>query len=237
MSDRDRYARSFGAVAEGYEANRPPYADAAVDWIAARLPLRDVVDVGAGTGKLTRQLVERGATVVAVEPDPEMRAVFARVVPGVPILDGRGEAIPVADGSADVITVGQAFHWFERRVALEEMHRALRPGGGVAFLWNRWNEDDPVLGRLNELLAGRRPTTDPWDDADRAGLFGAFEERLFSQVRTMTVDQLEGWAASTSGFVNASRDEQERIRRGIREIVGASADVAIATSVMVADRA
>jgi ubiquinone/menaquinone biosynthesis C-methylase UbiE len=110
VSDRERYARSFGSAADLYESGRPPYADEAVDWIAGRLPLRDVLDLAAGTGKLTRQLVERGARVVAVEPDPDMRATFARVLPDVEIRDGRAEAIPLANDAVDVVTVGQAFH-------------------------------------------------------------------------------------------------------------------------------
>jgi SAM-dependent methyltransferase len=230
VSERDRYARSFGSVAEVYEANRPEYADAAVDWVAERLPLRDVLDLGAGTGKLTRQLVARGANVVAVEPDAEMRAVFARVLPDVPILDGRGEAIPLADGAVDVVAVGQALHWFEREAAFAEMRRVTRPGGGFAFLWNMWSDGDPILSQLDALLDRHRPpgTHDPVDG----------ELRTFEQRRCMTRAQLLGWAESTSGFVQASRDAQAELRAQIDEIVGADeVDVAVGTLVVVVDRA
>jgi SAM-dependent methyltransferase len=230
VSERDAYARSFGSVADLYEASRPEYADGAVDWVAERLPLREVLDLAAGTGKLTRQLVARGARVVAVEPDPEMRAVFARVLPGVPVRDGRGEAIPLADASVDVVAVGQAFHWFEAEAALAEMHRVTRPGGGFALLWNRWSEHDPILSRFDALLAPYRPP------GTGKGVDG--ERRSFEQGRRLTRAELVGWAESTSGFVVAPREVQDRLRAGMSEIVGADeVEVAIATDVVVVDRA
>jgi SAM-dependent methyltransferase len=230
VSERGVYARSFGSVAELYEASRPGYADGAVDWLAERLPLRDVLDLAAGTGKLTRQLLARGANVVAVEPDPEMRAVFARVLPDVPIRDGRGEAIPLADASVDVVAVGQAFHWFEADAALAEMRRVTRPGGGFALLWNRWSRSDRILSRFDALLAPHRPP-------GTGGRIEA-ERQTFEQRRRMTRAQLLGWAESTSGFVVAPPDVQERLRAELGEIVGADAvDVSITTDVVVVDRA
>ena len=226
------YARSFGSVAELYEANRPPYAEAAVDWVAARLPLHDVLDLAAGTGKLTRQLVEHGARVVAVEPDPEMRAVFSRVLPDVPVLDGSGEAIPLDDEAVDVVAVGQAFHWFDAPVALGEMRRVTRPGGGFALLWNVWSGDDPVLGPISALLDTRRPSI-----VHERGELDAFERGTFAQRRRLTREQIVGWAASTSGFVNTPAAEQQDLRAQLSALVGADeVDVEIRTDVLVADR-
>jgi ubiquinone/menaquinone biosynthesis C-methylase UbiE len=237
VSERARWARSFGSAADLYEANRPSYAEAAIDWLFERLPMHEVLDLGAGTGKLTRQLVARGAHVVAVEPDPDMRATFAHVLPGVEMLDGRAESIPLPDGSVDVVTAGQAFHWFDLDEALPEMHRVTRPGGGLAMAWNVWTESDPILSALQRLLEANRAPRNPWREDERRGHFWPLEQRRFEEARAMTLEQLEGWATSTSSFLTASREAQESLRTEIREIVGgAAAEVLLATDVVVADR-
>ena len=240
MSD-PRYARSFDSVAELYEQARPEYAEAAVDWFAELLGLRPgdrVLDLGAGTGKLTRQLVRRGLEAVAVEPGDEMRAVLQRVLPGVEALAGTAEEIPVPDASVDAVTCGQAFHWFEREAALGEMARVLRPGGGIALLWNAWDADDPLLGAIDGLLRPHRPPhvgEDSLVDTWQAGVFGPLRELRTRQARRMTGEQLVGWAASTSGFVNAGRDEQERIAAEIRRLAGAGeSSVSIRTDALAA---
>src|SRR5438105_7464268 len=125
-------ARSFGSAADKYERGRPDYPLAAVEWLAAELGLgagRTVLDLAAGTGKLTRQLLPTGSRVIAVEPSAEMRAVLEASLLEVEALDGTAESIPLPDGSVDAITVAQAFHWFKLPDALEEMRRVLRPAG------------------------------------------------------------------------------------------------------------
>ncbi len=122
--------------------------------------MRRVVDVGAGTGKLSRQLAALGIDVVAVEPDEDMRAVFARVLPEIELLAGSAEELPLADSSVDVATAAQAFHWFDLPRALPELHRVIRPGGGVAVIWNEWDDDDELMRSLNEIVKRRRPTRD-----------------------------------------------------------------------------
>ena len=120
----DRYRYSFESVAELYERSRPAYAEDAVAWAAGRLglgPGRRVLDLAAGTGKLTRQLLALGVDVVAVEPGDEMRGVLERVLPEVEVLAGRAEQIPLPDASVDAVAVGQAFHWFDPEPALAEM--------------------------------------------------------------------------------------------------------------------
>src|SRR5262249_24674115 len=109
-------------------------------------PDADVLDLGAGTGKLTRPLVERFRSVVAVEPDPGMRAVLARATEAYRVLDGRAEQIPLPDSSMDAVLAGQAFHWFDRDAALPEIERVLRLRGGLVLLWNSWSyEAEPPL--------------------------------------------------------------------------------------------
>lgn len=157
---RDRAAeraRSFGAVADVYDRARPSYPDEALDWLLpsapADRPLR-VVDLGAGTGKLTRSLVARGLDVVAVEPTPGMRETFSRVLPDVEVLDGTGESIPLADGSVDAVLMAQAWHWVDPDTAAPEVARVLRPGGRLGLLWNVRDAGVEWIGRLDRLLPG-----------------------------------------------------------------------------------
>ncbi len=142
----------FELSADAYERGRPDYPAAAVDWLVERLgigPRRTVLDLAAGTGKLTRLLIPAGAEVIAVEPIAAMRAKIA----GARVLEGTAEAIPLADASVDAVTVAQAFHWFRAEEALREIRRVLRPGGGLALVSNVRDEGNPLHAAVSELLA------------------------------------------------------------------------------------
>jgi SAM-dependent methyltransferase len=147
-------ARSFGTVASHYERYRPGPPVAAVDWI---LPTRvsRVVDLGAGTGALTRLLLERADEVVAVEPDDRMRSVLAQEVPGIRAVDGRGESMPIPDSCAQAVLASSSWHWMDPVPALHEVGRVLVPGGVLGTLWSGPDPEGPFLVQAQALLAGR----------------------------------------------------------------------------------
>lgn len=193
-------AAGFSAAADVYERGRPGYPEEAVAWLADRLgigPGRDVLDLGAGTGKLTRQLVSLGVHVVAVEPIDAMRAELERAVPGVEALPGTAEAIPLGDGTVDAVTCAQAFHWFRADEAVQEMRRVLRPGGGLALLWNGRDLDDPVHKLVDELLAPHRVEFPGGEESSRA-VPGSVEHRTWWHAESLTSAEYVDRVASTS---------------------------------------
>ena len=172
-----------------------------------------MVDLAAGTGKLTRDLVPTGATVVAVEPLDEMRAQLLQRVPEAQAFAGTAEEIPLADGSVDAVVCAQAFHWFDPERALPEIHRVLRPGGGLAMLWNTRGVEEPVQARLDEfLLQHQEQASRDWLKADdavaRSPLFGPLEHRCWPHEQRLSLDELVGLVASRSYI--ASLDEETR---------------------------
>ncbi len=157
--------RSFDETASTYAATRPGYPDEALAWLLPATARR-VLDLGAGTGKLTRQLVQRGLDVVAVEPSTQMGAELTTELPGVDFRPGSAEAIPLPDADVDVELVGSAFHWFDHAPALREIARVLRPGGGLGLARNIPDERAPWVAAVGKLTgardrrARRRPVPD-----------------------------------------------------------------------------
>jgi SAM-dependent methyltransferase len=236
---RAGFARSVAA----YERGRPGYPPAAVDFLAARLrlgPGRTLVDLAAGTGKLTRPLLATGAEVVAVEPVAEMRAALPA---GARALDGTAEAMPLPTASADAVAVAQAFHWFDGDAALAEIHRVLRPGGALALVWNRRRMDDPLNQAIEELTTphrGRTSTfhTGAWRAAfERTKLFGPFEERIFPNEQSLDADRLVDRVASISFIAALGEQERTEVLRAARALAGpAGVTIHHDTEVQVADR-
>lgn len=144
MTDpRRERSLSFGSQAAAYERGRPSYPPEAVDWLLAPTDTwvaRDVLDLGAGTGKLTTRLVERGLTVIAVDPIAEMLEMLRTALPDTPALLGSAEQIPLPDNAVDAVLVAQAWHWFDQERAVAEIARVLRPGGRLGVLWNTRDE-------------------------------------------------------------------------------------------------
>jgi ubiquinone/menaquinone biosynthesis C-methylase UbiE len=221
-------SRPFELVADVYERARPEYPVEAVDWTAERLGLgvgRTVLDLGAGTGKLTRALVRTGARVIAVEPGERMLAELRGAVPGVESLQGAAEAIPLEDDSVDAIAVGQAFHWFRHDEAVPELHRVLRRGGGVALIWNNRDPDDAlqteITKMIRELPARRARLEHSARRLTKSGLFGPIEERRFSFVHELDADGLVARIASISYVAAAPPDRQAQLERQLRELADA----------------
>lgn len=191
-------ASSFGAVAAQYDAARPSYPDPlfdAVEELAGR-PLRGarVLDVGAGTGIATRRLRERGADVVAVEPTPGMAEQFRLVTPGVPLVRADGDALPFADGCADLVSYAQSFHWTTPERSVPEALRVLRPGGALALFWNIKDRTVDWLAAQEQRFAAVCPYFHPFGESGdaqamlaRLGVESA--TTVLSWTRTIPLDQ------------------------------------------------
>jgi SAM-dependent methyltransferase len=217
QDDRLLLSSSFGTAAVAYAEHRPDYAQAAVRWALERAPGPRVLDLGAGTGKLTATLLALGAEVIAVEPDPAMLTELRRALPAVRALPGSAEAIPLPDASVDVVLAGNAMHWFEMDVAGPEIARVLAPGGILAGLWNVMDDRvDWVAGlvRISGSAAiGPRDTPTSWraETADihlprtgSAARFGSPEQAEFRHGQRRTADSLVATLATRAGMPTAA---------------------------------
>jgi SAM-dependent methyltransferase len=218
----------FARAADVYERARPEYPPEAVAWLVDRLELRPgrvVVDVAAGTGKLTRLLVPSGARVVAVEPLTEMRAQLVEAVPGVGALEGTAEALPLGDSSADAITVAAAFHWFRAGDALAEFARVLRPGGRLAIVYNLRDPESELQQELSRMLELHGGTTIAWMRGidtgailEEGGLFGAPEYAEFRHEQRFDPDGLVERVSSISYVALLEGREREEFLAQVREL-------------------
>ncbi len=195
---RAERAASFARVADAYEQSRPGYPADAVLWLAGETPC-DVVDLGAGTGKLTRSLAALGHHVVAVEPLGEMLDRLRAAIPGVTAVAGSAESMPLPDGAADVVACAQAFHWFDQEPALAEIARVLRPSGRLALVWNVRDERVPWVSELSDAMVGRtgvdRGAAAP---IEQSGLYGPVEHATFEHTQTVDRDALRALVLSRS---------------------------------------
>lgn len=225
--ERTRHGSSFGAVAAAYAQHRPGYPKAAVRWALKPAPgVPRVLDLGAGTGKLTATVSVLGADVTAVEPDPAMLAELRRLLPGVRALPGSAEAIPLPAASVDAVVVGQALHWFDMTVAGPEIFRVLVPGGVLAGLWNV--DDDRVdwvagLERVSEgsasvTLTGWRARAPDAHLAqlDLPGLFGPPQRAEFGHGQRRTANSLLATIATHSRLLVMDDPERTQLLSRIR---------------------
>ncbi|OBK26880.1 class I SAM-dependent methyltransferase [Mycobacterium asiaticum] len=224
-SQRDR-SLSFGAAAAAYERGRPTYPPEAIDWL---LPsgAREVLDLGAGTGKLTTRLVERGLDVVAVDPVPEMLEVLTASLPQTRALLGTAEEIPLQDNSVDAVLVAQAWHWVDPARAIPEVARVLRPGGRLGLVWNTRDERlgwvrelGEIIGRDDDPVRNRVTLPEPFTDVERhqlewtnyltsQALIDLVASRTYcitspTEVRTKTLDKVRELLATHPALANAN---------------------------------
>jgi SAM-dependent methyltransferase len=223
--DRSRRALSFGEVAEDYDRFRPAPPEAALDWLLPE-QCRDAVDVGAGTGALTRLLVQRVERVTAVEPDARMRAVLIRRAPAAIVLDGRAEALPLPDAYANAVLVSSAWHWIDPERGVAEVARVLRPGGILGLLWANVDSDVPWVGELWRSLCpprdgegeGRRRRES--DVTLPAGApFSAPETRVFRFAISLTPADLVGLVSTYSGVITLPPRRRAELRAHAGQLV------------------
>jgi SAM-dependent methyltransferase len=201
----------FADVAVAYERGRPGYSHESVRWLVGD-EARDVVDLGAGTGKLTRTLVALGHRVTAIEPLEEMRAQLASVLPDVRTLEGKAEAIPLPDSSVDVVVSAQAFHWFDHDDALPDIARVLRPGGRIALVWNSRDDGDPWMAQLSAIIGNETiEESDVVPVLDSSGLFGPVETAMFAFEQVLERDGLLDLVLSRSYLAKLPAPEREPV--------------------------
>ena len=205
-------ARSFGRVADAYDRARPSYPPKAAQWLAGPTPAR-VLELGAGTGKLTELLVSLGHTVTATDPSEQMLRLLTARVPRAHVAIGAAERVPVASRSVDLVVAAQAFHWFDLDLALPEIARVLRPAGRIGLIWHLRDERIPWVRRLGALLGeaqhGRLEDVVPALDA--CELFEEVETATFRFWQPLTRRSLRDLVTSRSNIAVLSDLERERV--------------------------
>ncbi|MFF1608175.1 methyltransferase domain-containing protein [Amycolatopsis sp. NPDC058278] len=228
MSDptRGQRASSFGSRAAEYAQHRPDYPREAIEWglSGVRGTPRRVLDLGAGTGKLTLGLTALGLDVTAVEPDPEMRAELERAVPSATSLAGNAERIPLPDETVEAVFVGQAFHWFDVPVAMTEIRRVLRPGGVCVPMWNYEDESVPWVAEFTTLGrdGARRPTSIEDMREVTHPAFEPFESDRFRHTQRRTAETLLETIATYSKVIVSAPEESAALLGRLRRFLAAN---------------
>ncbi len=208
---------SFGSIAENYDELRPRPPREAVDWLVPP-GCHVAVDVGAGTGLFTRTLVGRAGQVIAVEPDERMRAVLATRSPGVQVVEGQGESIPLPDASADAVFVSSAWHWMDSERAVPEIGRVLRDGGRFGILWTSRDREVDWVRNLDRLPGGDQEDAQFADRFRQRLHFELPEPQIFDNVarevfhfaRTMTIEDAVAMLGTYSRAIIASSGDRAR---------------------------
>jgi SAM-dependent methyltransferase len=237
MTVDPRATSGFGAAAEAYERGRPSYPPEAVAELARRFglgPASTVLDLAAGTGKLTRALAGHAGRVIAVEPTAAMLAVLRARLPAVDARAGSAEAIPVEDGSVDAVFVGEAFHWFRTREACPEIARVLRAGGGLALLWNRaewdmpWHDEFVAISMPYREAAGEFPAARSWqEELEATGLFEPLTTWQADNVQRTDREGFLAHVASWSWIAPLPDAERAAFLARVRDLIAEDAEVVL----------
>ena len=228
-------AAGFNDAAD-YEAARPSYPPDAVAWFVDNLQLGPgarVVDLAAGTGKLTRLLVSSGAELIAAEPVAGMRDIFRASVPGVPVLACTAEQLAFRDAAFDAVTVAQAFHWFDHERAIAELARVVRPGGRVGLVWNARDRSVEWVDRVWSIM-DRVEKKAPWRDHDNwrdsafrdMPGFGPLHEGEFRHTQTVTPEAMVQRVASVSHVAVLPDGERAAVLDEVRDLLASHPDTA-----------
>jgi SAM-dependent methyltransferase len=228
-----RRASSFGTAADLYDRVRPTYPVAAVEWALEPLgPARAgtgrwrIADVGAGTGIMTRVLVALGQSVVAVEPDEQMRGRLMAITPDVEAVPGSAENLPFADGDLDAVVAAQAYHWFDHDRAQAELARALRPGGVLVAIWNDRDESVGWVAEYSRILGGGRKVDRSSITLEFGELFHPTETGVFRHEVNNTAASIEAQLQSYSSFLTADPAAQAQLTSKVRELTRTHPDLA-----------
>jgi MOSC domain-containing protein YiiM/SAM-dependent methyltransferase len=228
-------AKGFAAGADAYERGRPDYSPEAIEHLVRELrigPGKRILDLAAGTGKLTREIAPTRAEIVAVEPIPEMRAKLTGALPSVEAVEGTAERIPLENHSVDAVVVGQAFHWFDGIRAVSEIRRVLRPSGALGLIWQARDPKRPWIERLDEIIdrvddGHPRFRTGAWRAAfDLTALFEPLEYARFDHVQRGTVETIVDRVASISYIASMSQRRREQVLDDVRELLATDPDTA-----------
>lgn len=230
---REQLAGSFTSGADRYAALRPGYPPPAVAWLVAEgcragaqhpSPALDIVDVGAGTGKLTEVLLRLGHRVTAVEPSQDMLAQLRSAYPHLPTRLATGEGTGLAERSQDVVTYGQSWHWADPVAATREADRILRPGGVLGLIWNFMDHTDPRIAAVEAAMHSLDGGVSPTDDSARAvaAPFLVSERREFTSRQPMTTRSLADLVTTRSYYLARPQREQAELRRRVDAAVAAA---------------
>ncbi|HEY3784952.1 MAG TPA: methyltransferase domain-containing protein [Steroidobacteraceae bacterium] len=221
-------ARGFARDAQAYARGRPEYPLALDPWLQFTLglgPSRTVLDLGAGTGKLTRRLLATGAQVLAVDPVAPMLARLRQDFPGVETRIGTAEAIPLLAGAVDAVACGQSFHWFATEAALQEIRRVLRSGGALGLVWNVRDESVPWASALSRILSryegdAPRYCGGAWRKVFATPGFGPLQERRFVHQHSGPAEQVIVDRFLSVSFIAALEPaERDRVAAQLRELI------------------